>query len=57
MIRGYLAKPPRFLTLDEITTLQAAAIEEYGGLHGVRDPGLLDSAMAAPRQAIGGEFA
>ncbi len=57
MIRGVLAHPPRFLTRDEVLTIQETAIDQHGGAHGVRDGGLLDSALAMPRQQFGGEFA
>ncbi len=57
MIYGALTRPPRFLTADEVLTLHAAAIERFGGTLGVRDEGLLDSALAMPKQAFGGQFA
>jgi death on curing protein len=31
-------------------------IELYGGAHGLRDPGLLESAVMAPQQTFGGAF-
>jgi len=48
---------PRFLSVEEALTLQELAIDQYGGTHGLREPGLLDSALAMPRQSFGGEFA
>ncbi|MDQ7012628.1 MAG: Fic family protein [Planctomycetota bacterium] len=33
------------------------AVAQYGGDPGLRDRGLLESALAQPRQAFGGEFA
>lgn len=48
---------PRFLSVNEALTLQEMAIDQYGGSHGLREPGLLDSALAMPRQGFGGEFA
>lgn len=56
MIRGYLPQEPRFLSLKEILTLHETAIDAHGGSHGVRDHGLLDSAIAMPRQAMQGEY-
>lgn len=53
---GVLPKPPRFLELSEVLTLHESAIDEFGGSHGVRDKGLLDSALAMPRQSFGDEF-
>lgn len=37
-----------FLTLDEVLALHADQIERYGGRPGVRDVGLLQSALAVP---------
>lgn len=47
---------PRFLTTPEILTLQETSINQFGGAHGLRDSGLLDSALAQPKQAFGGDF-
>jgi len=46
---------PVFLTLDEVLALHAEQIRRYGGSPGVRDLGLLESALAAPRATFGGE--
>ena len=48
--------PPVFLTLDEVLALHADQIERYGGSLGVRDLGLLESALATPAATFGGEF-
>ena len=40
---------PRFLTLQEILLLQRLSIHEFGGPHGVRDQGLLESALQQPQ--------
>ncbi|HEU4383352.1 MAG TPA: type II toxin-antitoxin system death-on-curing family toxin [Anaeromyxobacteraceae bacterium] len=45
---------PAFLTLDEVLALHADQIQRYGGSAGVRDLGLLESAIAAPRATFGG---
>ena len=45
-----------FLTLDEVLQLHASRIELYGGSHGVRDQGLLESALAQPSQSFGGTY-
>ena len=47
------AAEPRFLILDEIVGLHARQIERYGGAVGVRDLGLLQSAVAMPQAAFG----
>jgi death-on-curing protein len=45
-----------FLTLDELLALQADQIERYGGRPGIRDLGLLQSALGTPRATFGGRF-
>jgi len=47
--------PIRFLTLDDVLMLHADQVARYGGSATVRDLGLLDSAIAQPRMAFGGE--
>ena len=44
-----------FLSLEDILTLHANQVDLYGGEHGVRDLGLLESAIAQPRATFGGE--
>jgi death-on-curing protein len=43
------AKPTQFLTLDEVLAVHERVIEEFGGPAGVRDLGLLESALYRPR--------
>ncbi len=45
---------PLFLTLDEALLIHADQIRRYGGQHGVRDLGLLSSALAMPGASFGG---
>jgi death on curing protein len=45
-----------FLRLEDILRLHAAQVDLYGGQHGVRDPGLLESALAQPQATFGGTF-
>lgn len=47
-------REPSFLTLDEVLALHADQIDRYGGARGLRDLGLLESAVAAPRATFGG---
>jgi death-on-curing protein len=47
---------PTFLTLDEVLALHADQVTRYGGDPGVRDVGLLESALATPRAGFGREF-
>ena len=42
------------LTVDIVKEIQRAVIEEFGGLHGVRDEALLSSAVAAPQATLAG---
>ena len=45
----------RYLGLAEVLAFHARIIEETGGAHGLRDLGMLESALAQPRQTFGGE--
>jgi len=47
---------PLFLTLDEVLSLHEDQIERHGGSGGVRDLGLLQSAIGMPMATFGGEF-
>ena len=46
----------QFLSVDDVLAIQEDTIRQEGGLAGVRDPGLLESAVTMPRQSIGGEY-
>ena len=48
--------PVVFLTLDEVLALHADLVERYGGLPGIRDLGLLESALAIPAATFGATF-
>jgi death-on-curing protein len=45
---------PLFLTLEEVLEIHRDEIERHGGTLGVRDNGLLESAVAAPQSGFGG---
>ncbi len=47
---------PLFLTLDEILAIHADQIRRYGGSHGLRDLGLLSSALAMPQASFDGVY-
>lgn len=47
---------PEFLELEDVFELHADSIARYGGDIGVRDRGLIDAAVAVPRQSFGGEY-
>lgn len=49
-------RKPVFLALDEVLALHADQVTRYGGAPGVRDPALLESALAAPGSTFGGEY-
>jgi death-on-curing protein len=46
----------RFLSVENVIELHRRTLEREGGTWGVRDQGLLESAVAAPRQSFGGEY-
>lgn len=45
----------RYLSLAEVLRLHGRIIAETGGSDGLRDLGLLESALAQPRQTFGGQ--
>ena len=47
---------PEFLDVDDVLELHATLIVEHGGSDGIRDRGLLESAVAQPMASFGGEF-
>ena len=49
-------KDPRFLTLDEVLAIHSDQVRQYGGSGGIRDVGLLSSALAMPRASFGGQY-
>ena len=49
-----MPEAPFHLTVEIVREIHAAAIQEFGGSAGVREPSLLESAVAAPQASIGG---
>lgn len=47
---------PRFLTVDDVLYMHRRQIDQHGGSHGVRDRGLLESAIAQPSAMFGGQY-
>lgn len=47
---------PDFLTIEEVLEIHALQLARFGGGEGVRDLGLLESAIAQPMQSFGGEY-
>jgi death on curing protein len=46
-----------FLTVDEVLTIHERLVETFGGTPGLRDPGLLESALYRPRTGYYGDLA
>lgn len=42
-----------FLSLEEIVGMHEIQVEKFGGSHGIRDVGLLESAVMMPRASFG----
>jgi death on curing protein len=47
---------PEFLDVEDVIELHATQLAVYGGSSGLRDRGLLESALAQPRSSFGGQF-
>lgn len=45
-----------FLSVEDVEIIHASAIDHEGGKGGVRDHGLLNAAVAMPRQQFGGVY-
>jgi len=46
----------RFLSVDDVLAIQENTIAMEGGASGLRDSGLLESAVLMPQQQFGGEY-
>lgn len=44
-----------YITLDIVLAIHDDMIERYGGSHGIRDLGLIQSAISRPQSSFGGE--
>src|SRR6266566_3281329 len=51
-----MSEIPTFLTFEEVLELHQTQIALYGGTMGIRDMGLLESAVNAPAAKFGGAF-
>ena len=49
-------QPTAFLSVEVVLQIHARVVEEYGGDCGLRDRGLLESAVGMPRSTFAGEF-
>lgn len=45
----------QYITLDEVLAIHDSMIELYGGTFGIRDLGLIQSALSRPQVTFGGE--
>ncbi|MET0516007.1 MAG: type II toxin-antitoxin system death-on-curing family toxin [Nitrospiraceae bacterium] len=45
-----------FLSVEDVLVLHGDTMSHEGGLSGIRDHGLLDAAVAMPRQQFSGEY-
>ncbi|MBI5546668.1 MAG: type II toxin-antitoxin system death-on-curing family toxin [Deltaproteobacteria bacterium] len=45
-----------FLTLEDVLHIHGEQLRSYGGADGIRDRGLLESALAAPEASFGGNY-
>lgn len=45
----------KYLSSEDVLLLHNMAVDESGGSHGLRDLGLLESAVARPQASFGGE--
>ncbi len=46
----------RFLNIKRVLQIHESQIELFGGISGIRDAGLLESALAMPQASFGGIF-
>jgi death on curing protein len=51
-----LSSEPVFLSIEDILSIHERMIKEFGGMPGVADRGLLESAVSMPTAGLAGEF-
>ena len=51
-----MREPRRFLSVEDVLQIHADTIRHDGGTEGLRDHGLLESAVMMPRQQFGGAY-
>ena len=47
---------PVFLEVTDVLEIHRQLIERFGGSHGLRDRGLLESSLATPQSMFGGQY-
>ena len=55
-MRLHVLAAKKFLSRRLVEAIHAIQLDLYGGLHGLRDEGLLESALAQPRATFDGEY-
>ncbi len=53
---GVAESPIRFLSVQNVCALHGVTLRRDGGLAGIKNPGLLEAAVAIPRQQFGGAY-
>jgi len=51
-----MARPRKVLSVEDVLAIHADTIRHEGGVAGIRDHGLLESAVMMPRQQFGGAY-
>lgn len=46
----------KFITVTRVLVIHSYAVKRYGGSQGIRDLGLIESAVARPQSGFGGEY-
>ena len=49
-------QPPKFLELEDVLRIHQRLVEKFGGTSGVRDLGLLESALSQPQATFSGRL-
>jgi len=47
---------PKFILLEQVVALHKLQVDQFGGTHGVKDQGLLLSALAQPESGLGENY-
>ncbi len=51
-----MSKQIQFITVSRVLFIHDQMVKRFGGSHGVRDMGLVESAVARPQATFGGEY-
>lgn len=47
---------PEFLSVDDVLEIHKKQLDAFGGIDGIRDTSLLESAVMTPQASFGGEY-